>query len=441
MATLKEDFEILKAKSTKLEAEKEDFELQKNSLTFKLQGYIDQNEEKDEIIKHMEIKLETKTKELEEFKKATTKLNAKLKNYEEAEVGPKGALKEEAKEKKRSDKSSVKLQKEILVLQHKLKLKDEILDKLRSTDNLTEDAKNLFDVNQRQLEEIEEKERKSKESRIKQALLNNQDLSDIDVSNDSFYMSESDVEQLVSNQKMIHERIEDELAQKRKMREEIEDLKTKLTLALEDVNPDIQEITTALVEDRVQEMKKSFDRERERLLSDLSNRVQKVCDLEMELDMLRDEYRRLEKSLSTDDHSLKLQITQYQRQLEQTNLMYHNALSDNHVLKVDVQLFEKKLKTREARIATLEKSFRTLTEQNNTMKTYLKRLKTQMMEVSVNTLDSHNMSGIPSNGRIVKKIKAGSSTKGQEGAATGGYKNRIVQKVIGDPFGNNSDSN
>jgi hypothetical protein len=121
------------------------------------------------------------------------------------------------------------------------------------------------------------------------------------------------------------------------------------------------------------------------------------------------------------------------------NLMYHNALSDCNSLKVDVQIFEKKLKTREGKIATLEKSYRTLTEQNTKMKTYLKRLKTEMMrEVSSNSIDSHNMSGISSNGKIVKKIKAGTTKNPDE--IPQNYRNKVIEKVIGNPFSKDTDN-
>ena len=230
---------------------------------------------------------------------------------------------------------------------------------------------------------------------------------------------------------MIHERIEAELAQKRKMREEMEELRIKLSETLEQANPDIKKITTALVEEKVREMKESYDHERERLLLDLGNRVQKVWDLEMELDMMRDEYKRLERSLTREDMSFKNQITYYERQIEQMNLLYANALSDSQALKVDVQLYEKKLKTRESKISTLEKSYKTLAEQNNIMKTYLKGLQEKMIEINEHQLESHNLTGIASSGKIVKKIIPGAKSN----IPQPGYRNKIIQKVIGDPFG------
>ena len=151
--------------------------------------------------------------------------------------------------------------------------------------------------------------------------------------------------------------------------------------------------------------------------------------MELELDMMRDEYKRLEKSLTGEDQTLKVQCQQLQRQLDQMNIMYHSAIQDNSVIKVDVQLYEKKLKTRESRIVTLEKSFRTLTEQNNKMKAYLKRIRENIEEVSLKKLESNNLTNIPSNGRVVKKIKAGGTLPQPTN-----YRNRIVEKVIGNPF-------
>lgn len=152
----------------------------------------------------------------------------------------------------------------------------------------------------------------------------------------------------------------------------------------------------------------------------------------MEIDMMRDEYRRLERSLTREDMSFKNQTTYLERQIEQMNLLYANALSDSQALKVDVQLYEKKLKTREMKISTLEKSYKALAEQNNIMKSYLKSLQEKMIEVNEKQLESHNLTGIPSSGRIVKKIIPG----GKSSIPQPSYqRNKVIQKVIGDPFG------
>lgn len=176
----------------------------------------------------------------------------------------------------KDSKKTIELQHEVVSLQQKIKLKDEMIQQLKNMEGMSQDAQEVFEVIEKQVAEIDQKGIKRKDSVVKDALLGKRKLSDLDTSNDSFYLSESEVEQLVNNQKMIHDRIEEELAQKRKMRQEMDELREKLNQALEETNPDIQEITTSLVEERVAEMKRSFDKERENLLSDLSNRVQKV---------------------------------------------------------------------------------------------------------------------------------------------------------------------
>lgn len=65
--------------------------------------------------------------------------------------------------------------------------------------------------------------------------------------------------------------------------------------------PNIEEITSKIIKDKVNEEKKKFDYEREQMIRDLQNRVEKVLRLEMELDEVKDAYRSLESSLSRDE--------------------------------------------------------------------------------------------------------------------------------------------
>ena len=240
METFKEDYEIIKAKFTKLEADKEAVDLQKNTLTFKLQGYLDQVQEKDDIIMHQEHKIQTKDKEIDEFKKSNIKLNSQLKALEEKEYSD---LKTQPATEATSE-SSIKLQHKILNLEKKMKFNEEVIRKIKKLPGLSPEMLEIIEVGDKEAVDFDNNELQKQESRIKHALLNREDFSDIEVSTDSLYLSESEVEQLVSNQKMIHQRIEEELENKRKMRTEIQDLKEKLNETLEKVNPDIQEITT-----------------------------------------------------------------------------------------------------------------------------------------------------------------------------------------------------
>ena len=62
--------------------------------------------------------------------------------------------------------------------------------------------------------------------------------------------------------------------------------------------PNIEEITQKIVKEKLEEQAKKFEWEKERMIQDLQNRVEKVLRLEMELDEVKDAYRQLESSLS-----------------------------------------------------------------------------------------------------------------------------------------------
>lgn len=99
-------------------------------MTFKLQGYIDQVEEKDEIIKHFEIKLESKSKEIEDFKKVNAKLLAQIKDSDEKEV--------DTKSKITLAKGNIDLQQELNALKKKVRLQDYALKQLKTLGMLHE---------------------------------------------------------------------------------------------------------------------------------------------------------------------------------------------------------------------------------------------------------------------------------------------------------------
>ena len=86
--------------------------------------------------------------------------------------------------------------------------------------------------------------------------------------------------------------------------------------------PNIEEITSKLVKEKLDEQQKKFDWEREQMIRDLQNRVEKVLRLEMELDEVKDAYRALESSLSRDEQQYKNRAQKLERSLEQITTMY-----------------------------------------------------------------------------------------------------------------------
>lgn len=80
--------------------------------------------------------------------------------------------------------------------------------------------------------------------------------------------------------------------------------------------PNIEEITAKLVKEKVDEERKKFEYEREQMIKDLQNRVEKVLRLEMELDEVKDAYRSLESSLSRDEQQYKQRAQKLERNFE-----------------------------------------------------------------------------------------------------------------------------
>jgi len=76
----------------------------------------------------------------------------------------------------------------------------------------------------------------------------------------------------------------------------------------------------------------------------------------MQIDELKDAYRALEKSLSSDDRSFKTKVMLLERNLDQISNMYQNVFHERSILKVDLQVSERKLQRKEEKIQKMETS-------------------------------------------------------------------------------------
>jgi kinesin family protein 5 len=96
---------------------------------------------------------------------------------------------------------------------------------------------------------------------------------------------------------------------------------------------------------------------RNQLEKDLHNRIDKVIKLELQLEEVKDAYKSLEHSISRDDLKFKQKAQNLEKNLEQIHQMYQNVTSEKSILKVDLQVAERKLSRKEEKIQQLEKSF------------------------------------------------------------------------------------
>ena len=63
----------------------------------------------------------------------------------------------------------------------------------------------------------------------------------------------------------------------------------------------------------------------------------------MQVDELKDAYRALEKNLSKEDRSYRDRVQVLERSVEQLSTMYQNSVNERSILKVDLQVSERKL--------------------------------------------------------------------------------------------------
>ena len=83
---------------------------------------------------------------------------------------------------------------------------------------------------------------------------------------------------------------------------------------------------------------------------DLLNRVDKVLKLEMQLDEAKDAYRNLENSITKEDLKFKQKAQNLEKNLDQIHQMYQNVTSEKSILKVDLQVAERKLARKEEKL-------------------------------------------------------------------------------------------
>lgn len=95
------------------------------------------------------------------------------------------------------------------------------------------------------------------------------------------------------------------------------------------------------------------------MLKDLQNRVEKVLKLEVELDEVKDAYRSLEASMSKEEQLYKNKAIKLEKSLEQMTQMYQGVVNERSVMKIDLQVAERKSLRKEEQMVNLEKSLNT----------------------------------------------------------------------------------
>ena len=108
------------------------------------------------------------------------------------------------------------------------------------------------------------------------------------------------------------------------------------------------------IENLMRREREKWQDEKEGYLRDLSNRINKVIQVEIELDNLRDSYRSLENTLSDGSKVLRRKNIALEQNLEEFMGRVQKLTMQNNKLIADVQFFEKKINEESEKYKNLE---------------------------------------------------------------------------------------
>jgi len=192
--------------------------------------------------------------------------------------------------------------------------------------------------------------------------------------------------------------------------DEINSLRSQLDTALASSVPDLEAIKRRLVEETEKRERERWAEEKAGILRDLQNRVDKVVRLEVELDDAKEQMKLMEENMNEGEKALKKKVNSLERNLEQLTLMYHQLVSQKSMLKVDNQVYEKKLQRKSERCDELIKQLNAASEQLSGYKHRCEMLTIELNEVRSSGGASSSMkpmNSVSGNHKIRKKIKGG----------------------------------
>lgn len=116
----------------------------------------------------------------------------------------------------------------------------------------------------------------------------------------------------------------------------------------------------------------------------LQAKIERNLQLEVQLDEIKDAYRALEASLSKDDKQFRQKVQLLERSVEQISSMYQNAVNERSILKVDLQVAERKLQKCTQRRQFAEKKYEQQRTKNETLEKILIELRNEVVKMKAN---------------------------------------------------------
>ena len=153
-------------------------------------------------------------------------------------------------------------------------------------------------------------------------------------------LNENLLQNLNEENKKLRESIELEMSKNKELLREIDTMSLNLKQNLPILNNDKQ---TKILEEAHQQEKERWTQEIRSLKQEIATRTKKMTDLQLMLEKESEKYKVLESQMSDSDRNMKKRSDTLQRNLEQLNLMYHQLVSQQSILKLNKSIHERKI--------------------------------------------------------------------------------------------------
>jgi len=163
-----------------------------------------------------------------------------------------------------------------------------------------------------------------------------------------------------------------------------------------------------------------FDGVKKSLMRDLQNRCEKVVELEIQLDEIKEQYNNVIRNSNSKAQQKKMVFLE--RNLEQLTVVQKQLVDQNSALKKEAGIAERKLLARNERIHNLEgllqEADRRLVAQNHKFEAQLQIVKQRLDEARANAANKPANGSTLNFGRIAKPLRGGGGAPPAPTAAT-----------------------
>jgi kinesin family protein 5 len=190
-----------------------------------------------------------------------------------------------------------------------------------------------------------------------------------------------------------------------KLKKDIQELNAKLNASYSGGNYNVDSLKDNIRREILSTEKAKWDHERELIFRDLKNRVDKVIDLEMKLDEVKERYFKLQNTLSYREKGLDKRVEVLERNLHDISNAYQHLSFEKAEAITEKNIYVAKFNSVNDQLSTLTKKLKVVQEEAKMFKSNLD-LATQELN---NFRHISKYSVAPLTGRVKKTIRGGYS--------------------------------